>query len=356
MKFVHIADMHFDAPFTVLSQKKNLGDLRRIEQRQALKKAIDYIKQENIKYLFLAGDIYEHEYVKLATIEYMNNLFTEIPETKIFISPGNHDPYLKNSYYATYNWAENVKIFKGDIEKYEDENLVIYGSGFNNFTKEATDIENINLDKSKINILITHASVDASSTLEIQYNPIKSNILKEKGFDYVALGHIHKGNYADGGNIIYPGSPVSMGFDELGKHGMIVGDIQKGSLKIEFMPLDEREFLEKEFDITSINSREELIEKINGQDLIEKNLYKIILVGQRNFEINLSEIQKSITLENIIKIKNKTKPNYNLEELAKEQSLKGIFVKIMLEKLNNSEYDKEEIENAIEIGLDTLNE
>ena len=34
MKFVHIADMHFDCPFTVLSSKENLGDVRRLEHEK----------------------------------------------------------------------------------------------------------------------------------------------------------------------------------------------------------------------------------------------------------------------------------------------------------------------------------
>ena len=38
MKFVHIADMHFDSPFTTLSDKGNLGEKRRIEQRKIFKK------------------------------------------------------------------------------------------------------------------------------------------------------------------------------------------------------------------------------------------------------------------------------------------------------------------------------
>ena len=39
MKFVHIADMHFDSPFVNLSDKDGLGDLRRLEQRKVFKKA-----------------------------------------------------------------------------------------------------------------------------------------------------------------------------------------------------------------------------------------------------------------------------------------------------------------------------
>lgn len=354
MKFVHIADMHFDAPFTVLSQKKDLGDLRRIEQRQVFKKVIDYIKSENIPYLFISGDLYEHEYVKQTTIEFINNLFKEIANTKIFISPGNHDPYIKNSYYNNFNWNDNVRIFKSKIEKYEDENITVYGYGFNDFINTGVNIEEINVDTSKLNVLVIHGSVDASETLDLQYNPMKSNILKSKNFDYVALGHIHKSNYEENSNIVYPGSTISFGFDELGEHGMIVGDIEKGNLQIQFKKLDDREFIEEEKDITNIASKEELIQEINEENLDEKSMYKITLVGQRNFEVNINELQKSILQDNIIKIKDKTKMSYNLEELSKEESLKGIFVKIMLEKLSSGNFETEEIEKAIEIGLDVL--
>ena len=48
MKFVHIADMHFDAPFTSLNSKENLGDKRRLEQRNVFKKIIDFIKENEI--------------------------------------------------------------------------------------------------------------------------------------------------------------------------------------------------------------------------------------------------------------------------------------------------------------------
>ena len=72
MKFVHIADMHFDSPFIALADKGNLGDQRRLEQRNAFKKVIEYIKEKRVEYLFIAGDLYEHEYVRSTTIEYIN--------------------------------------------------------------------------------------------------------------------------------------------------------------------------------------------------------------------------------------------------------------------------------------------
>ena len=45
MKFVHIADMHFDSPFVNLSEKDIMGDLRRLEQRKVFKKIIEYINK-----------------------------------------------------------------------------------------------------------------------------------------------------------------------------------------------------------------------------------------------------------------------------------------------------------------------
>ena len=38
MKFVHIADMHFDSPFTSLGRIEGLSDIRRLEQRKIFKK------------------------------------------------------------------------------------------------------------------------------------------------------------------------------------------------------------------------------------------------------------------------------------------------------------------------------
>lgn len=359
MKFVHIADMHFDIPFTTLNAKGDLGDIRRIEQRKIFKKVIDYIKENNVDFFFISGDLYENNYTKKSTIDYINSLFEEIPNTKIFIAPGNHDPYVVGSYYETYNFAKNVYIFKGKVEKKELENINIYGMGFTSFYMDGINLEEIGaLDKSKPNVFLIHCDLNgAKDENGFSYNNINEIKLNSLGFDYVALGHIHKSNFnKEGKNIsVYPGSPISMGFDELGEHGMIAGEIEKdGEVKLEFVKLDDKEFVEKEIDAVKFNSEEDLCLELQNLELDENNFYKIILVGKRNFEINTKRILKMVSRENILKIKDFTKPNYDLEELAKGNNLKGYFVKEALKKLELGEASEEEIERAIEIGLEMM--
>lgn len=382
MRFIHMADIHFDTPFTVLGGKKDFADIRRLEQRQAFKEGIEYIQKEKIPFLFIAGDLYEQKYIRESTIEYINNLFKEIPETKIFIAPGNHDPFLNNSFYNNFNWNKNVTIFNQEIKIIEFEDVDIYGFGFSDFYCTDFDINKIKIkNKEKINILIIHGSLDASKTLEMQYNPIKTNELKNIGFDYVALGHIHKANFENNeNNYIYPGSLISFGFDELGEHGMLDVEINKNNseinkinnleiknnleennlynkkiiknnIKINFIKLDNRIFEEKNINISEINSEEELIEKINEIKLEKNKFYKIILIGQKNIETNTSRLCKFIRDENILKIKDKTEIKYNIDNLAKQNNLKGLFVKKMLEKVNEDNSNIDEIKKSIEIGL-----
>ena len=323
MKFVHIADMHFDAPFSTFSEKQEFGKVRRIEQRNIFEKIISYIKENEIPFFFISGDFYEHEFARQSTIEYVNSLFKTIPNTKIFISPGNHDPFLKNSFYNTFNWNKNVTIFGGKLTEISLDDVNIFGYGFTDFYSDRVDLKVLNLDKEKINILIMHGSIDSSENLELQYNPISHKDLEALGFDYVALGHIHKKNYIEEKKtrIIYPGSTISLGFDELGSHGMIVGDISKDNLDLKFIKLDPKTFEEMELNITDTLSEDALIQEINNLTLDENVFYKIILTGKRKFEINIVNIKKLISQENIIKIKNLTKPDFNIEEISKRTTL-----------------------------------
>ena len=102
--------------------------------------------------------------------------------------------------------------------------------------------------------------------------------------------------------------------------------------------------------------KEELIEKLQELKLNKNDFYKIILNGKRNFEINILEINKLIQNNNILKLKDKTKINYELDKIKNENSLRGIYVDLILEKIKelNNEEEINKYLRAIEIGLDSL--
>ena len=357
MKFIHIADLHFDSPFSTLKGDEYLIEKRRLEQRANFKKIIDYIKKENINYLFIAGDLYENEYVKNSTIEYINNLFKEIPTTKVFITPGNHDPNIKGSIYNTFEFANNVIVFRNSyIEKYEDENIEIFGAGFNDFYMNNNPLENFNFEKkNKFQVLLMHADLNGNKDYNgLSYNPISESEIKALNFDYVALGHIHKNNFNKESKIIYPGSLSSLGFDEQGVHGMVVGEFRNKYLQLNFEKVDETEFLELEVDITNMYSQGDIVDYLNTLYLDKNKFVKIILIGKRKFLINVKDIINYIDNYNILRIKDETNLAYDLNELAQENTLKGIFVRKLLEKKEEGFYTTEEIEKAIEIGLEAM--
>ena len=135
---------------------------------------------------------------------------------------------------------------------------------------------------------------------------------------------------------------------------MVVGNIDEDTKKvsIEFIALDTKEFVEMDLDVSEIFSKEELIERTNSIHLDNDKYYKIVFVGNKNIEIDTNELIKYIENKNVIKLKDKTKIKYDLEKISKEQSLRGIFVKELLEQID--EDNKEEILDSIYIGLDIM--
>lgn len=134
---------------------------------------------------------------------------------------------------------------------------------------------------------------------------------------------------------------------------MILGEIDESAkeLSLNFIPVDEKEFEEREIDVSEIFSQEELIEVINGIYFPDNRYIKIVLIGNKRMEIEPLKILKFISVPNVIKIKDKTKLEINLNEIARQNNLKGIFVRTLLEKIEKEPENREKIEKAIEIGI-----
>ena len=139
---------------------------------------------------------------------------------------------------------------------------------------------------------------------------------------------------------------------KFGEHGILDVKIEKNNEKIiKFIKLDETEFKIIDLNISEVNSQEEVVEMIDKLNLGSKNFYKIILQGNSDVKIFPKEILKLISKENVLKIEDNTKIKYDIDKIAKQDNLKGIFVQELLKQKENGMYSTEEIEDAIKTGL-----
>ena len=136
--------------------------------------------------------------------------------------------------------------------------------------------------------------------------------------------------------------------------------MEEEKLYIEHITFDDRIYEEINVDITEIRSIQELITHIMIKKLNKMNYIKINLIGEKNFEINTRYIFDNLDMENIIKINDLTTINYDLEEISKENTLRGVFVKNAIKEieiLTDSEEDikkKQNIQKAIEIMMEEM--
>ena len=133
------------------------------------------------------------------------------------------------------------------------------------------------------------------------------------------------------------------------------GEINGENIKTEFGELENNRYQIIDVDVSDAVDREMLIQYINDLKLNEECFYEIKLVGTRRFEINIPEIARYISAENILKMKDETSSAYAFDDLSEETSLRGFFVREMMGRIENAcDEDKDKLRKAMEIGLDAL--
>ena len=113
LELLHAADLHLDSPFAALRPEQ--AAQRRALQRQLPDRIVDLGNDLGCPLLLLAGDIFDGERVCPETIAALRQALARF-RGRVFIAPGNHDPYGPRSPWAGADWPENVHIFTGAQE------------------------------------------------------------------------------------------------------------------------------------------------------------------------------------------------------------------------------------------------
>lgn len=360
VKILHCADLHIGATVSFLKQN---AEIRRAETLLTFEGIIDLGLKESVDILFIAGDLFDSNKIE--------NRFIDAVFAKIASAPfpvalvcGNHDPLSADSPFKTKALPETLYVFGSvdECKEFENLNLCVYGRSFETAGLKGEECFTLKTDPSKINILLQHGEL--KSDLKGEYNSITPSFVKSCGMDYIALGHVHKRSEIgkiDNTYFAYPGCPEPQGFDELDLKGVYLGEVGKDFCKLEFIPTAKRRHAHEKCDITGLLGEEEISLKITetlkekyGESFTE-NLYKIELTGEISAEgqLNLAEIESRLSpLVFFVKLRDNTEFALDLEKLAGEASLKGIFVKKMLERINSADdTQKAALKKALNLGL-----
>ena len=362
VKFLHCADLHLDSPFSLLDAKK--AETRKIELRSVFSSAVMTAKAENVDLFFISGDLFDSEYVNKDTIDNLIVNFNSFKSCRFFISPGNHDPYNDDSPYKKYQFPDNVHIFTPEKQRVELEELGVdvYGFGFPSANYTGSPVLGYpNLNKERINILVCHG--DITSPLSTN-GPISKKDIACSGFDYIALGHIHKASELlkeNGTYYAYPGCIEGRGFDETGHKGVIIGVIDKKDLKIEKVKLSKYRYEIAEVDLTDVCTKQEAINFIREKiaSFHDDTILKLTLRGnvKDGYIISPEDIGTGIKYPCSIEIIDKTIPLIDYTEIEKEKSLISVFYKEVLTELAHLRSDSEEYDillRSLKYGLAAL--
>lgn len=217
-------------PIGLLSSDWHLEENNLKEKSELIEQKIHIAKKLGVKDCFVLGDIFtERKAQPLINLGFGG--FKSIAERfikeglRLHVIPGNHDKVnykSENSYLDIYD--REICLYR-NVDKYlelEDKKVIIYTLPY--FDEKSTALSyltKIKPDKSKINILLTHLSIDGvpNNDRNVVRNDILSGLFTQ--FTQVFVGHYH--NRSDvGKNIHYIGSLNPSNFAEDANKGFTI--------------------------------------------------------------------------------------------------------------------------------------
>ncbi len=345
MKIIQTSDLH-------LSSKKP-------ERIKALENIISIATEQKADLVLISGDLFDSDEQADVLRPTLRNMLSSLPFTIIAI-PGNHD---MGSYRADLNFGNSIKIMTSkpfDIIDHEDTRLIPLPYSNQNFNDLVFDLKN-EIDKSRINILMLHCTLDIPYLGEEEYGqeerqaylPVNSRVLGDLGFDFIMAGHFHsrvvENHISDKTVFIYSGSPVSVTKKEQGRRRVTLLDTNKSKNKrLSFLELDS--FYHDRIEINFYPGKEDKLFKelksklasFTGHDVcLEIKLGGFISMGEKDLGKEISKVMDGSGFE-----------SGRLEIIEEYRDIKSVLedplYKAFKENLGNIGSDDRELQGRID--------
>lgn len=265
-RFLHAADLHLDSPFDGLSRTDPaLAARLRDASLETLDRLVETAEREQVAFVVLAGDIYDGLDRGVRAQVRLDAACARLATAGIavFAIWGNHDPVDRSTRPAalprglTLFGAEAVET----VAVRRDDRTIATVSGIS-YAHRGTS-ENLALRFSRPSgspfaVALLHATLGGASEDHAPYAPCRIDDLERAGFDYWALGHIHRRELIARGQryIAYAGNTQGRSFkpSEQGEKGALVVDVEGDRIVSppRFVPLDSVRFLTLELPIDKV--------------------------------------------------------------------------------------------------------
>jgi len=370
VRFIHTSDIHLDTSFSGSAFPSRLGDRKREAIRSTFRQVIDDARRHEVDFVLIAGDLFELDRVTPDTVQFLKQQFDSLNAIRVFISPGNHDPFVPGSPYKEESWPANVCIFNAEeFRSVELPHLGVRVSGFG-FTR--THLEDHHFLKLPIlandlfNIVLSHGSdVSRVPVGKSKHGPFAVEEIVRKNVQYCALGHYHQqrrlDNPFDGAQVWYSGIPEGRGWDEEGPCGYLAVEIADDAVTVEGRICNQYALNTLVVNCDTFSTREQILDSILQQRSIlfdSKTILRIRLVGSLDPRLDLSipELEERLADQALyIQWEDRTHPALDFDLLAQEKTLRGRFVRIMGERLAAApEEERDMLERARHYGVQAL--
>ncbi len=255
MKLIHISDLHIGKKVNEFSMLE--------EQRFALEQIISIAAGQKPFGVMISGDVYDKSVPSAEAVQVFDDFLVKLSEMnlKVFVISGNHDsaerlafagrimnksgiyispvyggrvePLTFNDEYGKINFYLLPFLKPSSVRRFYPENEI---ESYTDAVKNAVDDMRINT--SERNVIIAHQFVTGAGTSgsEEIFVGGSENVACEvfEGFDYAALGHIHRAQNVCGTSVRYCGTPLKYSLSEVNhkKTVTIVELNQKGSVNV----------------------------------------------------------------------------------------------------------------------------
>jgi len=270
-RFVHTADLHLDSPLISLALRDpELAAEVGVASRTALTRIVDLCLAEAVDALLIAGDLWDGSQTSAKTPRFLKQELTRLSDAGIrsFILRGNHDAASKISRELEPPPLCHVFGTKPGTEQFEvgGHSIAVHGVSFaEGAVPESLLPRYPGPVTGAFNIGMMHTSLNGSEGHDV-YAPCRVSDLETHGYDYWALGHIHKRAEHQGQSVVVmPGIPQGRDIGEAGAMSVTLATLgDDGRLTLEERPVAALRFDRLAVDLTGLQDWGQAVAVLTG--------------------------------------------------------------------------------------------